>query len=543
MIILSILTLLVAMSLPSIKNQITPVLFSRIALLSLTYSAILAFNMVYIQSIGSGVGLFAGLFQITIISQLTDIFIFLIAASILIISQFYTYKFNYNTISLSTNKNLNINNDQILLKNKDEISEYSLIILFSVAGGSLLISSADLVSMYLSIELQSFAVYILATIYKNSLSSTSAGLKYFLLGGLSSCLILLGSGIIYTYTGLSNLESIYGLVSVSDSININQGFTLGLILILVGFLFKVSAAPFHNWAPDVYDNVPTIVTTWLSIMPKISIFIFLLEIQSLPWIDYNILNVEFYNKNLLLISSLLSLIIGSVVGLAQVRIKRLLTYSTISHVGFLLLALSINTEQSVEAFLFYIVQYTITNLNLFLILLSFGYILYMKPKNNFLYANISNNLSKDANNYKLNDKNDIENITDLKGQFNSNPVLGLTFAISLFSMAGIPPLIGFFGKQQVLYSATYNGYYFLSFVAIIVSVISASYYLKIIKEIHFSNINNNILNNNNKNEDLLIQNSPSYLISVLTLINLLFILNPSLILNGIHLIALSLFYT
>jgi NADH-ubiquinone oxidoreductase chain 2 len=531
MIILSILTLLVAMSLPSIKNQITPVLFSRIALLSLTYSAILAFNMVYIQSIGSGVGLFAGLFQITIISQLTDIFIFLIASSILIISQFYTYKFNYDTISLSTNKKTN--NDQILLKNKDEISEYSLIILFSVAGGSLLISSADLVSMYLSIELQSFAVYILATIYKNSLSSTSAGLKYFLLGGLSSCLILLGSGIIYTYTGLSNLESIYSLVSVSDSININQGFTLGLILILVGFLFKVSAAPFHNWAPDVYDNVPTIVTTWLSIMPKISIFIFLLEIQSLPWIDYNILNVEFYNKNLLLISSLLSLIIGSIVGLAQVRIKRLLTYSTISHVGFLLLALSINTEQSVEAFLFYIVQYTITNLNLFLILLSFGYILYMKPKNNFLYAN----------NYKLNDKNDIENITDLKGQFNSNPVLGLTFAISLFSMAGIPPLIGFFGKQQVLYSATYNGYYFLSLVAIIVSVISASYYLKIIKEIHFSNINVNILNTNNKNEDLLIQNSPSYLISVLTLINLLFILNPSLILNGIHLIALSLFYT
>src|SRR6185312_1725543 len=154
--------------------------------------------------------------------------------------------------------------------------------------------------------------------------------------------------------------------------------------------------------------------------------------------------------------------IGSIVGLAQVRIKRLLTYSTISHVGFLLLALSINTEQSVEAFLFYIVQYTITNLNLFLILLSFGYILYMKPKNNFLYAN---NFNQDANNYKLNDKNDIENITDLKGQFNSNPVLGLTFAISLFSMAGIPPLIGFFGKQQVLYSATYNGYYFLSLVA------------------------------------------------------------------------------
>jgi len=518
--------------------------------MSLTFSAILSLNMVYIQQIGSGLGLYTGLFQITVISQIIEIFMFLVASIILIISQFNISMFSWASKEEKESS-------------KEDINEYSLIILFSVAGGSLLISSADIVSMYLSIELQSFAVYILATIYKNSISSTSAGLKYFLLGGLSSCLILLGAGLIYTFTGLSNLESIYMLVSVSDSTSITQGFTLGIILILVGFLFKVSAAPFHNWAPDVYDNVPTIVTTWLSIMPKLSIFIFLLELQAIPFIGSNIggdglllsstsimpdsyLITGSLVKNLLLISSLLSLIIGSVVGLAQSRIKRLLTYSTISHVGFLLLALAINTEQSVESFIFYIIQYSITNLNLFLILSCFGQLLYMN-KNSHSNLEIGSNTK------------DVENISELTGQFNLNPVLGLTFAISLFSMAGIPPLIGFFGKQQVLYSATYSGYFFLSLIAIIVSVISASYYLKIIKVIHFDSnieVNKNNLtsplpvtslpnfgNNNSNVNEIQIQNSPSFLIAVLTLINLFFILNPSLILNGIHLIALNLFYT
>jgi NADH-ubiquinone oxidoreductase chain 2 len=135
--------------------------------------------------------------------------------------------------------------------------------------------------MYLSIELQSFGVYILATLYKNSVSATSAGLKYFLLGGLSSCIILLGAGLIYTFTGLTNFESMYSLISVYDTnVALVQGFNLGIILIIIGLLFKIAAAPLHHWAPDVYDDSPTIVTIWLTIMPKISIIFLLLEIQT-----------------------------------------------------------------------------------------------------------------------------------------------------------------------------------------------------------------------------------------------------------------------
>lgn len=152
-------------------------------------------------------------------------------------------------------------------------------ILFTTIGQSLLFSSSDLVSMYLSIELQSFAVYVLATLYRDSESATSAGLKYFLLGGLSSALILLGTALIYSYTGITQFESIYALSSVAGQDDYTQALILGLTLIGVGFLFKIASAPFHNWAPDVYDGVPTVVTSWLTTMPKISIFVFLLELQ------------------------------------------------------------------------------------------------------------------------------------------------------------------------------------------------------------------------------------------------------------------------
>jgi NADH-ubiquinone oxidoreductase chain 2 len=405
----------------------------------------------YIQAIGSGIGIYSGLFQVTPVSEFIDAFIVVIGAIILIGWAPVTSKVEDKVDSESTALPI--------------ISEYPLLILFTVSGASFLISRRDLVSMYLSIELQSFAVYILASLYRESESATSAGLKYFLLGGLSSGLILLGSALVYAYTGLTDLESIFSLLSVDNVNNLRLGLgpvIIGLVITRIGFLFKVAAAPFHNWAPDVYDGTPTIVTTWLTIMPKISIFVFLLELQSGLGFNGASLTLLFDGisfdvwKNLLLISSLLSLIVGTVVGLAQYRIKRLFAYSTISHVGFLLLALGINSEESIESFLFYLVQYTITNLNAFLVILAFGYMI---------------NLSKKSS--------DIQFISDLKGQFKVNPLLGLALTLSLFSMAGVPPLIGFFGKQMILYSATHRGFYFLSLVAIIVSVISASYYLKL----------------------------------------------------------------
>ena len=185
-------------------------------------------------------------------------------------------------------------------------------------------------------------------------------------------------------------------------------------------------------------------------------------------------------KSLLLISSLLSLIIGSLLGLAQIRIKRLLAYSTISHIGFLLLALAINTEQSIDSFLFYIIQYTMTNLNIFLIILAFTYLLQgliSKPTGKSVQGFYGSRYATD----KGVATRDIRYLSEFKGLFFSNPFLSLSLAVSLFSMAGIPPLIGFFSKQFVLYSALQNGYYFISILAIIVSVISASYYLKIVK--------------------------------------------------------------
>jgi NADH-ubiquinone oxidoreductase chain 2 len=533
MISISILILLVAKALPFISSHVSNIYFTRISTMVFIYAGVLSFNTFYIQSIGSGIGIYSGLFHITNISVLIEFFLLLIGSIILIAWPLY----NKTSFSIINNNKEIIESEAPLTKgliqqklynrtvdNLNYSTDYSLIVLFSTLGSCLLISSSDLISMYLSIELQSFGLYVLSTLYKDSESSTKAGLKYFLLGGLSSCLILLGAGLIYAYTGLTNFESIYSLISVIGSGPILQGFYLGLILIIIGFLFKISAAPLHNWSPDVYDETPTIVTIWLTVMPKISILIFLLEFIT-PQLSYSIVGPEtllilstnnvLILKNLLLVSSLLSLIIGTVVGLAQTRIKRLLAYSTISHIGFILLALLINTEQSIDSLIFYIIQYSITNLNIFLILIALSYI--------------------------MNRSSDIKYISELKEQFILNPLLSLSLSICLFSMAGIPPLIGFFSKQFVLYSAIQSGYYFISIIAIIVSVISASYYLKIIKVMtEQKNESPSILSGSLITESPL-TNFHSFLISTLTLTILLFIFKPSLILNSTQLLSLSLF--
>ena len=218
MIFISILILIVAMAIPSINKHISPILFTRITSIVFIYAGALSFNAFYIQSIGSGIGIYSGLFQVTVVSQLLDTFIFIIASFILISWPSITNSNVPHLIDTFTFKKENTNtNIELNLNNHHYASQYSLIILFSTLGASLLVSSADLISMYLSIELQSFGVYILSTLYRESESATSAGLKYFLLGCLSSCLILLGAGLIYAYTGLTQFEAIYSLVSVSEN--------------------------------------------------------------------------------------------------------------------------------------------------------------------------------------------------------------------------------------------------------------------------------------------------------------------------------------
>jgi NADH-ubiquinone oxidoreductase chain 2 len=590
MIFISILTLIVAKALPVLNTNISSVHFTRITSIVFLSTGYLIINSLNLQSIGSGLGIYSGLFHITQITQILELFLFIIGGLILMgwpqikINIPFISNLSYSAIQGKGVKQNKGDSYSILpAATQAEATDYSLIILFSSLGSALLISSYDLISLYLSIELQSFGLYILSTLYRDSESSTAAGLKYFLLGGLSSCIILLGAGIIYSYTGITNFESLYLINSISD-INqayIIQGLSLGLILIFVGFLFKIAAAPLHNWSPDVYDGTPTIVTIWLTIIPKISILLILLELQTqlgiiggtigetliisntgyinnilnlpllftsttlqagiegvlsnvgLGFLNDNIINSTYILglpviKNLLLISSFLSLIIGSLLGLAQTKIKRLLAYSTISHIGFLLLALAINSEQSIDSFIFYILQYTITNLNIFLIILALSY--------------INNNIAKGNN---LNIK-DLNYILEFKGLFFSNPLLSLSLGVSLFSMAGIPPLIGFFSKQFVLYSSIQNGYYFISIVAIIVSVISASYYLKIIKLLFTSTSyqeNIEILEENNTEANkIILTNTHSFIISTLTLTIVLFFIKPSIILNSTQLLSLSLFY-
>ena len=258
-----------AIALPSFNKQLSSILITRISAIIFIYSGALAFNALYIQSIGSGIGIYSGLFHVTIISQLLDGFLLILAALILtawplITSSYYNKVIKLTSLFTDATSRVPLKNLSTLRKEGSLFpstfkkynyiglytprTEYCLIVLFSGLGSSLLISSSDLLSLYLSIELQSFGLYILATLYRDYESATASGLNYFLLGALSSCFILLGAGLIYTFTGLTNFESIYSLISVSYTMKILSGVSLGVIFIFIGFLFKVAAAPFHSWS-------------------------------------------------------------------------------------------------------------------------------------------------------------------------------------------------------------------------------------------------------------------------------------------------------
>jgi NADH-ubiquinone oxidoreductase chain 2 len=456
------------------------ILFNRIANIVLLYCIL--HNIISLFIINKGIGLHGGLLHITNITQTFHIFILFISILILQLTSFYARRGNvYPFFSLKNLLNDNLNSRLQKIINLIDIEhlkivDYPLILLFIISGAVFLISTNNLVSIFLSIELQSYGLYLLSTIYRNSELSTTGGLVYFLLGGLSSCFILLGTSLLYANSGSCGMDVIYIISSISDMYNGESSWykpyyiNLSLFIFSIGFLFKVSAAPFHFWSPDVYDAIPTIVTTFVAIIAKLSIFIFLLEL-----VYYAGSYITEYNWTFsLLISSFLSLIVGTVVGLTQFRIKRLLAYSTISHVGFILLALSISSVESIQAFIFYLIQYSISNLNAFLILIMMG----------FSYYYYTNN-SKESKELLDKTNSPIQLISQIRGYFYVNPVLSLAFAITIFSFAGVPPLVGFFAKQMVLSAALDSGYVFLALIAILTSVIGAAYYLNLIKEVFF----------------------------------------------------------
>lgn len=358
--------------------------------------------------------------------------------------------------------------------NKSKINsfEYLILILCSSFGLLCLISSFDLVSVYISLELQSLAFYILASLRRDSAFSTEAGLKYFVLGAFSSGILLLGISFIYGSIGTTNFEDLgkfflsYESIELStDIFSIDNRVIAGVILIFVGSLFKLVAAPFHMWSPDVYEGSPIFITILFSIVPKIGMLSVILKIFYFAFYEG-----FFYWQSVGLICSFLSIFLGTFSALHQSKIKRFLAFSSIGHVGFLLLGFSTGTILGVQSLLFYLVIYTFMMVNIWAIVIS------LEVRNNGIVQ--------------------VKYINDLQGLSKSNPVLAYSLAINMFSMAGVPPLAGFFSKFYILFSALESSFNILVIGAILLSVVSAFYYIRFIKIIFFDESNTGFYHEN-----------------------------------------------
>ena len=381
--------------------------------------------------------------------------------------------------------------------------EYYILLILILLGLFMVVSSYDLISMYLAIELQSLCFYILATFKTYTNFSSEAGIKYFILGAFSSGLLLFGSSILYGFTGLTdfyNLELLFQNKGILEELS--TGILISFIFIISGLLFKISAAPFHMWSPDVYEGSPTIVTSFFAIVPKIAVLTLFSKLIIF------LFNQHIYHINqFLLFSGLLSLIIGTFGALYQVKLKRLFAYSGISHVGFILISLSIVSLDSMYSFLFYILIYMVLSLNIFSLLLSFR---------------------KWTNNLK------IKKINEVVVLGRSNFILAIIFSICLFSMAGIPPLVGFYSKFYVFIAGLNNNYSLLIIIAAIISVISSMYYIRLIKLLFFKSYRFCFFLSN-------ISYFNSMLISFTFLFNFFFLFWPNLVVTYLNNLTFSLF--
>lgn len=331
----------------------------------------------------------------------------------------------------------------LLLEEKFENYEYSLLITIALLGMFIILSAGDLIILYLGIELLSLTLYILATLNNKGELSTEAGLKYFIIGAVSSGILLIGCALIYSTSGLTGYVELENFLIYSNTKNI------GGLLIVISMMVKLAAAPFHMWAPDVYDGSPTIVTAFFAIVPKIALFGTLVTLLSGPFLGL----IEKYQE-LLMISAALSIIIGSLGALNQFKLKRLMAYSAISHMGFILIGLSTVSLNGLIATLIYFILYIIMTF------LTFTIILNIAP-------------------------NSANPISLLSGLSRLNPLLALCFALSLLSIAGVPPLAGFLSKFFIITSALQNNMWIITIIAILASMVSAYYYLQLIKLMWF----------------------------------------------------------
>ena len=332
---------------------------------------------------------------------------------------------------------------------KMERFEYPVLLLLATLGMLMMISANDLIALYMGIELQSLALYVIAAFKRDSLRSTEAGLKYFVLGALSSGMLLYGCSMIYGFTGGTGFETIAR--SLSDGGETPLGLIVGIVFLTAGLAFKVSAVPFHMWTPDVYEGAPTPVTAFFAVAPKIAAIALFLRAMIAPFFE-----IASEWQQIIVFVSIASMLLGAFAAIGQNNIKRLMAYSSIGHVGYALVGLAAGTEEGVRGVLIYMAIYLAMNVG------TFGCILCMRLKGGM-----------------------VEGISDLAGLARNNPLLALVLALFMFSMAGVPPLAGFFGKFYIFVAAINAELYALAVIGVLSSVVGAYYYLRIVKVMYF----------------------------------------------------------
>ena len=326
--------------------------------------------------------------------------------------------------------------------------EFPILVVFSVLGMMLMASANDFLTLYMSLELQSLALYVLAAFDRDNLRSTEAGLKYFVLGALSSGMMLYGISLIYGFAGTTSFAKVAMVIQTGG---VSLGLLFGLVFLISGLAFKVSAVPFHMWTPDVYEGAPTPITAFFSASPKIAAMALFVRTMMTSFPDA----IEQWRQIIIFIS-ILSMVLGAVAAIGQNNIKRLMAYSSIANMGYVLIGLAAGTAQGIEGILIYLAIYLVTNVGVFACILA------MRRGDHM-----------------------VENITDLSGLAQSRPGYAFVFSMLMFSLAGIPPLAGFFGKFYIFLSAVRAGLYPLAVIGVVASVVGAYYYLRIVKIIYF----------------------------------------------------------
>jgi NADH-quinone oxidoreductase subunit N len=331
--------------------------------------------------------------------------------------------------------------------------EYPVLIILSVVGSMIMISANDLLTLYVGLELSSLALYILASFERDDTRSNEAGLKYFVLGALASGMMLYGSSLIYGFAGSTNFSALAELFSSQSggSTAVSMGLVIGLVMLMVGFCFKVSAVPFHMWTPDVYQGAPTPVTAFFATAPKIAALALFVRVLFQPFGD-----LSPYWQQIIIVVSIASMLVGALGAMMQTDMKRLLAYGSIGHIGYNLVGLATGDVEGAKAVLIYLSLY------IFMAVGAFGFVMLMRR----------NGESIDA-------------MRDLAGLARTRPLSALFMAIMMFSMAGIPPLSGFYGKFYVFLSAVEAGMYSLAVIGVLTSAIAAFYYLKVVKVMYF----------------------------------------------------------